>query len=200
MRALSGRLRPVAATLPLVLAAGALVPGAARAEETAGLPQLDVNSFSSQLFWLAVFFVIVYLFMRYVGVPRVAAIIEERRARITADLGAAERLRVEAADARKNFEATIAEAHAAARKLLAETHERNLAILADRTKAASAEYEARVAEAVRAIDTAKYEALESIPEIARNLTSDLTAKLLGHRPGPESVARAVNEAFGREAA
>jgi F-type H+-transporting ATPase subunit b len=195
MRASLRRLGPAAVSLPLILASGGSF-----AEETQGLPQLDVHSYSSQLFWLVVFFGVVYLFMRFVGVPRVAAIIEERRSRIGADIGAAERLRAEAAEARRALEATMAEAHGAARKLLAETHERNVAILTDRTRAATAEFDHRVGEAVQRIDAARDEAFSAIPGLARDLTSEITAKLLGRRPGPDSVARAVNDAVGREAA
>ncbi len=195
-----GSLRRRAAAASATLALLALVPGTSRAAEAVGLPQLDVNTYAGQLFWLAVYFAIVYLFMRNVGIPRVAAIIEARRARVDADLSDAERLRNRAAEARAAYEATMAEAHATARQLLAQTHEQNLAILTEQTRARAAEYEQRVAEAVKRIEAASAEALKSIPEIAADLASEITAKLSGQAPGADMVARAVSQAAEREAA
>jgi F-type H+-transporting ATPase subunit b len=159
-----------------------------------------VKSYIGQLFWLAVYFAVVYVFMRFVGIPRVAAIIQARKAQVDSDLTAAEQLRNAAAEARATYEATMAEAHAKARQLLAETHERNVATLTEQTRAAAAQYEARVAEAVTRIHAASEEALKSIPEVAAALASEITVKLAGHVPGADLVARAVHEAAGREAA
>ena len=180
---------------PLVLLAGT-----SRAAESGGLPQLDVNSFAGQLFWLAVYFLVVYLFMRFVGIPRVTAIVEARSAQIDRDLSAAEQLRKDGAEARGTYEATIAQAHSEARRLLAETHEHNLATLAEQTKAAAGEFDRKVDEAVQRIDAASQEALKSIPDMAASLAADITLRLSGHKPEADAVTRAVARAQGREAA
>src|SRR5579859_1731905 len=122
-----------------------LLSGVSRAEEKqAGLPQLDPHTYASQLFWLAVMFIIVFVFMQTVGVPRVAAIIEERRRRIGNDLDEAERVRKDADETLKAYQASLADAHGKARQLIAATHEKNAAILSERTAAAAKEFETRV--------------------------------------------------------
>ncbi len=45
------------------------------------MPQLDVETFPSQMFWLAVTFILLYLLMSRVGLPRLSAAIEARRQR-----------------------------------------------------------------------------------------------------------------------
>jgi F-type H+-transporting ATPase subunit b len=194
MRRSLRRLGPALTSLPLALAAGQ-----AGAAESGGLPQLNTETYAGQLFWLAVFFIVVYAFLRFVGIPRVEAIIAQRRSQIGGDIGAAEQLRLEAAEARKTFETTLAEAHGAARKLLAETHERNAAKLAEQTHQATAEFERRVNEAVQRINAAKDEALAGVPEVARTLTAQITSKLVGQAPAPDSVARAVGRITGEAA-
>jgi F-type H+-transporting ATPase subunit b len=177
----------------------ALVSGASRAEEqTGGMPQLDPHSYASQLFWLAVFFVLVFLFLRFIGLPRVTAIIDERAKRIGGDIASAERLRGQASDAEKTYEMTMAAAHGEARQLLAETQEKNSTILSLETKEAVVGFERQVEQAVRGIDAARVEALKSIRDVALGLATDITVKLAGRAPGADRVALAVDHAVGQE--
>jgi F-type H+-transporting ATPase subunit b len=174
-----------------------LAPGTGWAAEVVGLPQLDVHSYTSQLFWLAVFFIIVYAFMRYVGIPRVAAIVDERKAQVDRDLSTAESLRARAVVARTAYEVTMAEAHSKARQLLAETHERNQAILAEQTKEAAANADRHVSQAVKRIEAASHEAFKSIPDMAASLAAEITAKLTGQTPQADAVAHAITAAVSR---
>jgi F-type H+-transporting ATPase subunit b len=170
------------------------------AEEKEGMPQLNPASYASQIFWLAIFFVLVFVFLRFIGLPRVMGIIDERGRRIGGDIASAEALRTQAGEAVKAYEATMAAAHAKARQLLTETHERNVAILNERTRAATTSFDAKVEEAVKRIDAARADALLGIREVSRALASDITVKLVGHAPMADSVARAVDIAAGQEAA
>jgi F-type H+-transporting ATPase subunit b len=179
----------------------ALASARARAEEQVhGLPQLDVGSFSSQLFWLAVFFLIVFLFMMLVAVPRLAGILDARRGKIDGDIGEAERLRALAAEAQKTYDATMAEARGRARRLLAEAEEQNAAQLAERTRAAHDEAERRIADAVRRIEGARLAAMRGIRAMAVDLVADITVKIVGRAPSAEVVSYAVDQAAGPEAA
>jgi F-type H+-transporting ATPase subunit b len=191
--------RQAFARLALV-APAILFAGISRAEDEKGMPQLKPDSYPSQIFWLAIFFVLVFVFLRFVGMPRVIAILEERGRRIGGDIASAESLRAEADEAEKAYEATMAEAHGKARQLLTETHERNVATLAGETRAAAASFDAKIDAAVKRIDAARTEALRGIRDVALGLASDITVKLAGHAPPADSVARAVDMAAGQEAA
>jgi F-type H+-transporting ATPase subunit b len=177
----------------------ALVSGASRAQEQKeGMPQLDPHSYASQLFWLAVFFVLIFLFLRFVGLPRVTAIIDERARKIGGDIASAELLRRQADEAEKTYQATMAAAHGEARQLLAETQEKNVAILALETKEAVVGFERQVEQAVRGIDAARAEALKGIRDVALGLATDITVKLAGHAPEADRVALAVDHAVAQE--
>ena len=192
-------LMPSLAGLTLALVSGALFTGGARAEEQKeGMPQLDPHSYASQLFWLAIFFVLVFLFLRFIGLPRVTAIIDERAKRIGGDVASAELLRRQADEAEKTYQATMAAAHGEARQLLAETQEKNSAILSIETKEAVVGFERQVEQAVRGIDAARAEALKSIRDVALGLATDITIKLAGRAPGADRVALAVDHAVGQE--
>ena len=188
-------IRLPAAGLVLALASA----GASGAEEAkGGMPQLDPHSYASQLFWLAIFFVLVFLFLRFVGLPRVTAIMDERANKIGGDIKSAELLRAQAEEAEKTYETTMAAAHGKARQMVAETHEQNVAALTQKTKEASAASDAQVAQAVTRIDAATAEALKSIREVACGLAADITTKLAGRAPGADRVVLAVDNAAGQE--
>ncbi len=169
-------------------------------EHKAGMPQLDLHTYAAQLFWLSVFFILVFGFLRFFGAPRVLAIIEERRGRIGGDLTAAEAARAEAATAQNAYEATMAEARGKARRLIAETHERASATLTEQIRAATAAADARVGEAVAEIDSARAAAMLRVRDVARDLAYDITVKLANHAPLADCVARAVDLAARQEAA
>jgi len=183
--------------LPLAGLMLTLVPGVSWAEEAKeGMPQLDPHSYASQLFWLAIFFVLVLVFLRFIGLPRVTAIIDERAKKIGGDIASAELLRTQAAEAEKTYDTTMAAAHGRARQLLAETHEQNAAALAEQTKEATAAADLQVSQAVKRIEADRTEALHSIRDVALGLAADITAKLAGRAPSADRVAFAVDQAAG----
>ena len=189
-----GPIRAMPSCLSYAILPLALVPGAALAAEQGGMPQLDQSTFASQIFWLAIFFVVVFVFLRFVGLPRVTAILAERGLKVGGDLTEAERLRAQSDETLKAYEAVLAAAHGKARKLLAETHEKNAATLTERTRAATAEFDQRVGEAVKRIDAAQADALKGIREVATGLVAELATKVAGRAPAPASVTRAIDAA------
>ena len=55
------------------------------AEPKAGLPQLAVETFAGQLFWLAIAFVLLYVLLAFVVIPRIRNVLETRRSRIAGE-------------------------------------------------------------------------------------------------------------------
>ncbi len=80
------------------------------------MPQLDVTTFSSQLFWLALSFAILYLILSRIALPKVAQIYEGRQATIGEKLSQASRYQEQAEELLTAYEAKLAsariEAHA----------------------------------------------------------------------------------------
>jgi F-type H+-transporting ATPase subunit b len=173
-------------------------PGASWAEEESqkGMPQLNPDSYFSQVFWLAVFFVLTLVFLRFIGIPRITAVIDERGRKIGGDIASAEALRSQAAEAEKSYDATMAAARGQARQLIAERHERNTEALAEETRLAAATTERQVEQAIKGIEEAQEQALKGIRDVAVGLAAEITQKLAGHAPAVDRVALAVDKAAG----
>ncbi len=187
--------------LPLAALMLTSFPGVSWAEEESqkGMPQLNPDSYVSQVFWLAIFFVLTLVFLRFVGLPRITAIIDERARKIGGDIASAEALRTQAAEAEKTYDATMAAARGKARQLLAETHEKNTVALAEETRLAAATTERQIEQAVKGIEHAQEQALKGIRDVAVGLAAEITQKLSGHAPGADRVVLAVDKAVGEVA-
>jgi len=83
---------------------------AAEGQKSAGLPQMDIATFPSQLFWLVITFSLLYLFMWKFVIPRLGATIEERRDKISNDINDADNLNTEATDILKKYDEQMASA------------------------------------------------------------------------------------------
>ena len=72
-------------------AEGALEAG--QEEHGAGMPQLDSDTFLSQIFWLIVTFGVLYWLLKTKALPKVSEVLEARQDRIASDLDRAATLR-----------------------------------------------------------------------------------------------------------
>ncbi len=96
---LLGRGDGVHHSLYLTIMAAQPVNTATEATPRGGLPQMDTGTFPSQIFWLVVTFGLLFLVLWRITLPMIEGVIGDRRNRIEGDLGAAEKLRQQAAEA-----------------------------------------------------------------------------------------------------
>src|SRR3974390_1648371 len=75
-------------------------------------PPFDSHTFPSQLFWLTLTFVALYLLMSRVALPRIASILEDRRRHIGDHLAEAQRLKGQSDAAITANEMALTEARA----------------------------------------------------------------------------------------
>jgi F-type H+-transporting ATPase subunit b len=160
-------------------------------------PPFNSQNFASQVFWLAVTFIALYLLMARVGLPRVGAIIDARRARIDNDLGAAAKLKADAEAAMGAYEKALAEARARAQTIAGETRTRLNAEADEARKALDAALHGKLAEAERAIAQTKDRAMGNVKTIAADAAAAIVAKLTGIAPAERAVADAVDAVLKR---
>ena len=65
------------------------------------MPQLNPEFFVSQLFWLAVFFTFLFVFLWRVSLPRIATVLEKRQNKIDESLSSAKELQEQAMEIEK---------------------------------------------------------------------------------------------------
>jgi F-type H+-transporting ATPase subunit b len=130
------------------------------------VPQLDVSTFAPQLVWLAISFVVLYLLMSKLGLPRVNAIIEARRKRLDDDLARASEMKAEAEAVIAAYQRTLAEARAQAQATIKERSDQFAAEAADRQRQLADALAEQTKAAEREIVAAKERAFAEIRNIA----------------------------------
>lgn len=159
------------------------------------MPQLEFADYAPQLIWLVLTFGILYLVMARIALPRIGGVIEERRNRIAEDFDSADRLRTEADEALKAYEAALASARAKALEIAAGTRDRlNAEVEAERTKLEAA-LETELSAAEARIKETQDAAKAQVSTIAGDVAVELVTILNGSAPDKAQIDTAVAAAL-----
>jgi F-type H+-transporting ATPase subunit b len=160
-------------------------------------PPFQKETFASQLVWLALTFVILYLLMAKVALPRIGSIFEARAKRIADDLAAARSLKDQSDAAIAAYEKALADARSRAQALANETREKQAREAAEARKLLETELNGRLAEAEDVINATKTAAMANVQNIALDAAVAIVKRLVGIAPSQDDVAAAVSAALKR---
>lgn len=167
-------------TLEAAGEAAAHAAGAAAGNaEAAGMPQLDFSTFANQIFWLIVTLVAIFFVLSKVALPRIGAILADRRGRITRDIAAAEDFKAKAVEAEKAYDKALADARAEAARIIAAAKADIQKDLDLATVKADAELAAQAAEAEARILQVRATVMASVSEVANDTAGAIVAALGG---------------------
>jgi F-type H+-transporting ATPase subunit b len=161
------------------------------------MPQLNINDFAPQLIWLAISFVLLYLIMSRLALPRVGQILQERASRITGDLAAAAKLREATAKAIAEYEQALADAKARAQAIARQARDEMTRDIEGQRAEVDQTIALQLADAEKRINAMKEAALSHVGEIATDTAEALLARLLGKTVNRLELQGAVNEALGK---
>ena len=181
----------IAAVSALVVA---LAAAAEHEEKAGGLPQLNPADFAPQLAWLLVTFVILYLILSRVTLPRIGEVLEERRDRVQRDLDAAERFKADTDKALAAYEKALSDAHGKASSMAKDMRDKLTAESNKERAQVESELAAKLTEAEGRIANTKAKALQSVNDIAAETASAVVGKLLGEEVSPAEVKKMLQPA------
>lgn len=143
------------------------------------MPQLDPSTFATQLVWLIITFVILYLILSKSALPRIASILQDRQERIDDDLEKAEKLKKEAEIALEDYQRIVSDGRRKAQEIIREASQK-MAIETTQCQNTLTEKLAKNAkEAETRIQNAKNEALKNIESVVSDIAQATTHRLTG---------------------
>jgi F-type H+-transporting ATPase subunit b len=185
---LGNRLTAILVALLSLMSAKAF---AASASEP-GLPQLDIATWPSQLFWLVVLFGAGYLVMAKIVTPRIGAVLEERRQTVDGDLEKARAASVDAAKIRADYESDIEKA-----RIEAADFAKQAAMEATKkAEAANTKIAQKLAKKVGAAETklaeAKSSAMANLNDVAAEAAMAAVASLAGIKTNSTQASKTAS--------
>ena len=161
---------------------GALAAG----DSSGGLPQLDITTWPSQLFWLVVTFLIGYLLISLLVAPSISSVLENRSTKISDDLETAKQAQDNAKDVYNSHQEALREAKSQAAIAAAKAVEEAKAGTAIRDATINKKLGASAKKAEARLSEIREEALSSLEDLAIETSQKIIAELT-----PIKVAKAI---------
>jgi F-type H+-transporting ATPase subunit b len=164
---------------------------------SAPFPPFERETFPSQLFWLVICFIAIYVMTARLVRPRVGGIIEGRSQRISGDLAEAGRLKGEAEAAMAAYEKALADARSRAQTIASETRDRLHGEAERNRKTLEDQLAARLADAEKSIAATKSAAMANVRGIATEAAAAIVTRLTGVTAPDTAVGAAVDAVLKR---
>ncbi|MBX7493346.1 ATPase [Qipengyuania sp. 1NDW9] len=159
------------------------------------MPQIAqlADTWSSQVFWLLVFFGITFFVIGKIMVPKVMDTVAQRDGQIAADLAAAKAARDAADEQEEAWRVKENENRAAAQAIVAKAKDEAAAKSEKKLAAAQKRIDKKLADAEARIDEARTEALAEVENVAVEAAQDIVKTLAGVTVTKPVATKAVKE-------
>ena len=141
------------------------------------LPQLDLSTYSSQIFWLLLCFCLLWFMVSVFVTPKIADVVEQRKRKINEYIKKADSLNSQAKLALDNYNETLAQAEKKAEQEIAKEQNALKDYLKNTENKMSAELNKKIADNEFILAKEKKNTLQQIESIAENLAFDIVQKL-----------------------
>jgi F-type H+-transporting ATPase subunit b len=172
-------------------AAEGTIEGTVAPEGHSGLPQMDVQTFTGQIFWLVLTFGLLFLVLSRMTLPMIAGAIGARRSKIEGDLSTAEGFRKDAADALASYETALTQARTRAHQLADENKKRIVGEIERLKTAAESEAQTAMGEAEKRIAGERARAVSGVKSSAAEAAAEIVQRLIGREVSIQDATAAV---------
>ncbi len=159
------------------------------------MPQLEqlALAYASQFFWLGLVLAIIYFGVGHYMLPKIEGTVDDRNAKISADLDAGRVAQYEAEGMEGAWRKQMAEAQSAAQAVIAKAKDKASASTASTIAKADEKLNAQADTAYAGIAQARADALAEIMRVAADSAQALVAKVASLKVTPSAALKAVNE-------
>ena len=141
------------------------------------MPQLDISTYSSQLFWLVICFFSMLLIMSKLIIPKIQGIIDLRQKKIDDNLAQAEEFHNRAERAMEKYQDALNKATQKANQQIEKVQQELREVIESKTNEVSERLAKKVAMGEEAINKNKEAALKEVKKIALAVAGDIVASV-----------------------
>ena len=155
------------------------------------MPQLNPEFFVSQLFWLAVTFVFLLIFLWRISLPRISNVLKKRERKISEDLTAAKELQLEAEKIQESIESKLKQARSDASEMI----KNSSTTLQDKVQAeltkVDKELDVKINQSEETIEKSKNQSLSKIEEQINEITKLTLSKVAEFEVTEDEIKSAI---------
>ena len=158
-----------------------------------GMPQLNPEFWTAQIFWLILIFFSLYIINWKIFLPKITNSIENRKSRIINDLSEAEKLKQNAEKKLIEYNKIINDAKKEAIKIINKNKKNLINDIENKKKKFSEEIEKEISDAEKEIKTLKKTSVLKINKIAEEISSEIVKQVIGADVNMSSVAAIIDD-------
>ena len=163
-----------------------------------GMPQLNPEFWTAQIFWLILIFSSLYLIIWKIFLPRITYIIENRKSRVVNDLDEAQKLKENAEKKLKEYNEIIENSKKEAKKIIEDNKKKLDRNIEDKKQKFDSEIEKKLAAVEKEIKDLKKSSLSNISKIAVETSADIITQIIDINVNKSNVSAIVNDIAKRK--
>ncbi|MBA1339633.1 MAG: FoF1-type ATP synthase, membrane subunit b or b' [Pelagibacterales bacterium] len=161
----------------------------------AGMPQLDPKYWASQAFWLTIIFILLYLSLSQLFIPKIKKNIDDRENKIKEDLEEAEKLKEMAEKKQEEYDKLIEGTKKEVYKIILESKNKLGNDIALKKKSFEEKIDSEILKVQNEIQNLKKESLNNISLIAEEIASGIIKQISGDSLNQSSIKAAVDDSI-----
>ena len=163
-----------------------------------GMPQLNPDYWISQIFWVILVFVTLYVILWRAILPKINENLENRKSQILTDLDDAQKFEDQSKEKLSEYNKILNQAKQEAKKILDGTRKKVNQDIKNKKKQFNLEIEREIEKAEKEIKTLKLSSIKDINKIAIETSSDIVRKIVGTEVNASSVSATVEDYSKKE--
>ena len=163
-----------------------------------GMPQLNPEFWTAQIFWLILIFSSLYLIIWKIFLPRITYSIENRKSRVVNDLDEAQKLKENAEKKLKEYNEIIENSKKEAKKIIEDNKKKLDRDIEDKKNKLNSEIEKELAAVEKEIKDLKKSSLSNISKIAAETSADIITQIIDTNVNNSNGSAIINDIAKRK--
>ena len=164
----------------------------------AGMPQLDPEFWTAQIFWLILIFSSLYLIIWKIFLPRITYSIENRKSRLVNDLDEVQKLKENAEKKLNEYNIIIEKSKKEAKKIIEDSKKNLDRDIENKKQKFNDEIEKELIAIEEEIKDLKKSSISNINHIATETTAEIIKQIINTEVNKSSVSAIVNDVTKRQ--
>ena len=160
-------------------------------EAKTGLPQLDLNTYPSLMFWSIISLIIGFALMKYLVTPNIKSILNSRETSIQNDLVKAKTSNQESEKIRQSIIKSQEDIKSKSQKIISDAILESKQSIEKKEKEISAKLELKVSEAEKKIIDTQNTVINDVINVAEEITADVVRKFTDIKYDKSNVKKAI---------